>query len=162
MNKAEVAELLTLIAAFDRRTIGDADVEAWHLVLGDLDAVDCADAIREHFTESREWLMPADVRTRAVNAKRRREGRARRAALEAQIAAENPQGELTQRPVAALLAGQPIGDDETVRAERRRMLRKAAHTKRVAIETDTAQRAEHQARLAQARAELDAVRGESA
>lgn len=109
MTKAETAKLLTLIAAFDRRTLGEADVEAWHLILGDLDPTDCADAVKAHFTTSREWLMPTDVRTFAVNAARRREGQRRLAEREAEIAAENPPAlEARDRPLAALLAGTPI------------------------------------------------------
>lgn len=107
MTKAEVARLLTMIAAFDRRTIGETDVEAWHLVLADLEPTDCADAVREHFASKREWLMPADVRTYAVAAARRREGQRRIAERDARIAAENP-GEIHARPVAAAItAGTP-------------------------------------------------------
>lgn len=36
MNKAEAAELLAFAAAFDQRTIGNADVEAWALALADV------------------------------------------------------------------------------------------------------------------------------
>lgn len=32
MTKADVALLLSFMAAYDQRTIGDADVEAWHMV----------------------------------------------------------------------------------------------------------------------------------
>lgn len=109
MTKTETAQLLTLIAAFDRRTIGETDVEAWHLILADLDANDCADAVKAHFATSREWLMPADVRNAAVTAARRREGQRRRELLEREIAAENPPAlETRERPLAALLAGTPI------------------------------------------------------
>ena len=110
MTKTETAQLLTFIAAFDRRTIGEADVEAWHLILADADATDCAEAVRQHFATSREWLMPADVNTGARAVANRRVGRQRRAALEAEIAAENPPAELTsrERPLLALMAGTPV------------------------------------------------------
>lgn len=36
VNKAETAELLTFTAAFDQRTIGRADVEAWAIALADV------------------------------------------------------------------------------------------------------------------------------
>lgn len=157
MTKAEITRLLAIIVAFDRRTVGEADVEAWHLVIGDLDIHDCAEAVRTYYSENREWLMPADVRRLALTAQRRREGRARLAALDAQIAAENP-GVIVQRDVKALTAGQPIPADDPVRAERRRQLQAAAHARREAVEADTAARAEHQARLEQARRELDEKR----
>lgn len=32
MTKAEIALLLSFMASYDQRTIGDADVEAWHLL----------------------------------------------------------------------------------------------------------------------------------
>ena len=110
MTKAETAELLALITAFDRRTTGQADVEAWHLVLGDLDPQDCAEAVRDYFATSREWLMPADIRTRAVNAARRRAALARQAELDAQMRQENPPAEITdrKRPLLALMSGSPV------------------------------------------------------
>jgi hypothetical protein len=64
MTPAETAEALTVAAAFDRRTIGEADVLAWHAALGDLDLDDVKDAIVGHYRDSRDWLMPADIRTR--------------------------------------------------------------------------------------------------
>lgn len=78
MTRGDVARLLALIQAFDRRTIGETDVEAWTLVIADLDQADCAEAIRQHFTESREWIMPSDVRGRAkILARTRRAAEAR-------------------------------------------------------------------------------------
>lgn len=76
MTKADVARLLTLITAFDRRTLGEADVEAWHLVLAEYDVDDCAQAVKDHFTASRGWLMPVDVAERATVIVRARAGRA--------------------------------------------------------------------------------------
>lgn len=67
MTPEEVIDLLTLMVAFDRRTVGEADVEAWHMAVGDLPFDDAKVAVVKHYRESREWLMPADVR-RAVRA----------------------------------------------------------------------------------------------
>jgi hypothetical protein len=109
MTKSETAKLLTLIAAFDRRTIGDTDVEAWHLVLADLTAEDCAEAVRQHFTENTTWLMPAEVRRLATAAARRRIGSQKEAARQRQIEAAN-RGEISDRsqPLRALMAGSKI------------------------------------------------------
>jgi hypothetical protein len=109
MTKAETAALLTLIAAFDRRTIGETDVEAWHLVLADLNAEDCGEAVRQHFTSSTAWLMPAEVRRLAVTTARRRIGTQKEADRQRQIEAANT-GEISDRaqPLRALMAGSSV------------------------------------------------------
>lgn len=61
MTRADTARLLAVIAAFDRRTVGEADVIAWSDVLGDCTPAECVDAVRAHFARSSEWLMPAHV-----------------------------------------------------------------------------------------------------
>jgi hypothetical protein len=66
----ETIDLLTVAAAFDRRTTGEADVTAWHAAIGDLEFSDSRDAIVAHYRDSGEWIMPADVRNR-VKATRR-------------------------------------------------------------------------------------------
>lgn len=144
MTKAEVAQLLTIIAAFDRRTIGEADVEAWHLVVGDLDAADCAEAVRTYFTDSREWLMPADVRKLAIAAERNREGLRRLAQRDAEIAAENG-GDPDRK---AITAGGPA--PEVSQAMRRSILEGKA--RRQAREAQA--EAERRAHLAQREATL--------
>lgn len=62
MKKSEVATILAKISAYDRRTIGEADVEAWHEALdGKVTVVDALTAVRDHFRVSKEWLMPCDI-----------------------------------------------------------------------------------------------------
>ena len=148
MTKAETATLLAMIAAFDRRTLGEADVEAWHLILTDLEAGDCAAAVREHYAAKRDWIMPADVRTFALAESRRRQGRIRRAELDDQLRRENA-GELQHRPVAALTVGQPI---------RQVLARAVSEGKKHDIQQDTTAASEAQARREQARKELEQVR----
>ena len=70
MNHSETATLLAMIQAFDRRTVGEADVTAWQAALDDLRFEDCRTAVVAHFRISSEWLMPAAVRA-AVKAARR-------------------------------------------------------------------------------------------
>ncbi|WP_045740886.1 hypothetical protein [Actinoplanes rectilineatus] len=74
MDRAEVVLLLTLAGTFDYRKVGDADVEAWHLALDDIPLDDAKAAVVRHYRESRERLMPADVRqgVKAIRAERRR------------------------------------------------------------------------------------------
>ena len=62
MTPSQVAELLTFCAAFDRRTIGKADVLAWHTVLGDIDHAEASDAVSAHYRDQTRWIMPADIR----------------------------------------------------------------------------------------------------
>jgi hypothetical protein len=155
MTKTETAALLTLVAAFDRRTIGEADVEAWHLIVADLEPNDCMEAVRSHYMTETRWLMPADVRTFAKNAERRREGQRRIAEREAEIAAENP-GELHAKDVKAITAGRfgVVPFDAPVRAERRAELRKAAHARRESVAAEAESRRLHRERVEAARAEL--------
>lgn len=62
MKKSEVATLLALCAAYDNRTVGEANVEAWALALPDGLGFDEAKRIvlRYYRTETRP-VMPADV-----------------------------------------------------------------------------------------------------
>ncbi|MEU1736496.1 hypothetical protein [Streptosporangium sp. NPDC020145] len=64
MTPEETIDLLSLAASFDRRTVGRADVMAWHAAVGDLDFADARDAVVAHYRDNREWIMPADVRKR--------------------------------------------------------------------------------------------------
>lgn len=96
MTKTEVTELLALIQAFDRRTVGEADVEAWALILRAVDVTDAADAVSEYFREETKWLMPAEVHNRARRILRSRLGQERNAELEAARTTDiGPEGELT-------------------------------------------------------------------
>src|SRR5690606_14855264 len=35
---------------------------AWHETIGDLDKADCLTAVTNFFMESKEWIMPSDIR----------------------------------------------------------------------------------------------------
>ena len=72
MNLTETTTLLAMIQAFDRRTVGQADVTAWQATLDDLRFDDCRDAVVAHFRNSSEWLMPAHVRATVKAARRER------------------------------------------------------------------------------------------
>ena len=64
MTPDETVDLLTLVQSYDRRTVGEADVAAWHLAIGDQPYADAQNAVIAHYRESREWIMPADIRQR--------------------------------------------------------------------------------------------------
>lgn len=74
MTPAETARVLAKAAAFDSRTIGEADVAAWHEAIGYVEYADALMAVTYHFRESSSRLMPCDVLNRvdAIAADRRR------------------------------------------------------------------------------------------
>jgi len=63
MKPSDAAVLLAKISAFDRRTIGEADAEAWAEALGDVSLPDALDAVTVHYRAQNRWIMPADVLT---------------------------------------------------------------------------------------------------
>jgi hypothetical protein len=74
VDKPEVVLLLTLAGTYDYRKVGDADVEAWHLALDDIDFDYAKAAVVAHYRNTRDRLMPADVRqgVKAIKDERRR------------------------------------------------------------------------------------------
>lgn len=62
MELAEVALVLTKAAAYDRRTVGEADAKAWHEVLSDVELVDALAAVARYYRDETAWLMPAHLR----------------------------------------------------------------------------------------------------
>jgi len=62
MTPSEVARVLAKCAAYDRRTIGEADVAAWHEALGDLELAPCLAAVATHYRDTTTWAMPAHIR----------------------------------------------------------------------------------------------------
>jgi hypothetical protein len=72
VTRAEVVDVLAKCAAFDRRTVGEADVMAWHEVLADLDRDEALAAVTAHYRDSTEWLQPAHIRRLARTAREER------------------------------------------------------------------------------------------
>ncbi|MCA6093470.1 hypothetical protein LE181_15040 [Streptomyces sp. SCA3-4] len=63
MTPADAAELLALAAAFDRRTIGEADAHAWARALRGIPLDhDTRNAVAEHYAHTEQWITPARVR----------------------------------------------------------------------------------------------------
>jgi hypothetical protein len=58
----EIIDLLTLAAAVDSRDVSQADVAAWHMVIGALPFADALQALVEHYRKSRFSVMSADLR----------------------------------------------------------------------------------------------------
>lgn len=72
MTPEQTVTVLAKCAAFDRRTVGRADVLAWHEVLSDLDFAVALEAVKRWYTNNRDWIMPSDVRALAVEIRRER------------------------------------------------------------------------------------------
>jgi hypothetical protein len=62
VNHAEAGQLLAVLAAYDRRTVGDIDVQVWGKALDDVRLIDAVDAAHRHYRASSEWLDAARVR----------------------------------------------------------------------------------------------------
>src|SRR6476620_11382432 len=69
MNRDDVIDVLTAVAAADRRTVGEADVDVWQAVIGDLPKDLALQAVRDHLREKPGvWLEPGHIyeRVRAI------------------------------------------------------------------------------------------------
>ncbi len=92
MNHREVAQVLAKAAAFDRRTVGEADIMAWHEAIGDLAVEEALAGVTRWYRDRADWLMPSHLReaVRLVRADRRREARIEEAEKRASAAREEP------------------------------------------------------------------------
>jgi len=62
LSKSQMALVLGKAAAFDQRTLGDADVEAWRECLGDKVDFDTAmERVTQHYRVSADRLMPVHL-----------------------------------------------------------------------------------------------------
>jgi len=69
---SETAVFLGKAALIDNRTVGEADVAAWHELIGDLPLRDCMAALAEHRKAGAEWLMPSHIIARVRDIRRAR------------------------------------------------------------------------------------------
>lgn len=73
MNRDEIIDLLTAASAYDRRSVGEADVAAWSEAASRANwtFTKALDALHEHFATSAAWLMPGHItqliRTRSAH-----------------------------------------------------------------------------------------------
>jgi hypothetical protein len=61
MDKHQMIDLLSMVAAFDKRKVGQTEVEAWFMAVGKLNLDDARQAVAEHFATSTDYLMPVHV-----------------------------------------------------------------------------------------------------
>lgn len=66
MNLDQVSALLALIAQFDNRKADSDTAYAWHTILADVDFNHAAQAVREHFATSEDYLRPVHITARAA------------------------------------------------------------------------------------------------
>jgi hypothetical protein len=65
MNRNDVIDVLTAVAAATRRTVGQADVEIWEGVIGGDDVTLALKAVRDHLRDRPGvWLEPGHVHQR--------------------------------------------------------------------------------------------------
>jgi hypothetical protein len=61
MTPLETADILTAIASFDLRTVGESDIVAWHAVIGELDKALALEAVVLHHKTNTERIKPAHL-----------------------------------------------------------------------------------------------------
>jgi hypothetical protein len=61
VTRSEAARLLAIAAGVDQRTIGDADVQAWQMVLADINFEEAVNALTAHYRATTRRVMPADI-----------------------------------------------------------------------------------------------------
>lgn len=114
MTSEEIIDLLTAAAAYDRRTVGEGDVHAWHEVAGRAGWTFHAAlvALHQHFATSTDWLMPGHITT-LVRAERRQPARFNRRALRGgPLPAAHETREAAMQEIRRVLAGRPVAVSE--------------------------------------------------
>lgn len=73
MTPQEAAVVLGKCAAFDNRRPDPSTIAAWAEALDpDVTLADALDIVRDHYAESRDWIMPADINRRSRDIRRQR------------------------------------------------------------------------------------------
>lgn len=108
MDMRDVQVVLAKCAAFDNRKPDPAAVVAWADALDrDITLQDALDSISEYYSQSREWIMPADVNAacRARRARRIREEIERNGQLLPEGLSDEPTSEVRWRRAAMRALG---------------------------------------------------------
>jgi len=109
MTPADTARVLSKAAAFDQRTIGAADVAAWHEAIGDLEAADALAAVTRHFQRTDQRVMPSHIRRLAAEIARERRRALREAAEARALESERSERRTDRRAEVAALVEQVRG-----------------------------------------------------
>lgn len=71
MNRDDVIDVLSVVAAATRRTVGEMDVQIWGAVIGDLDKHQAIKAVEDHLREKPGvWLEPGHIAERVKACRR--------------------------------------------------------------------------------------------
>ncbi len=62
MRPSEATALLTKASSFDNREVSEATAISWAEALEGIRLQDAIDAVVEHYSHTRQWIMPADIR----------------------------------------------------------------------------------------------------
>jgi hypothetical protein len=94
MTNETAAQLLAVASAFDNRIVEMTKVQAWATALAGLNPDDCVEAIKAHYRESPEYLMPAHIvsRVRQMMTDRRNRETTQALAIEAPLAGPESYG----------------------------------------------------------------------
>jgi hypothetical protein len=66
MTRDDVIDILTAVAASDRRTVGQSDVDVWQAIIGELPKDFALQAVRDHLRDRPGvWMEPGHVYQRA-------------------------------------------------------------------------------------------------
>lgn len=120
MTPADTARLLSKAAAFDQRTIGAADVAAWHEAVADLDAADAMAAVTRHYQSTDQRIMPSHLIRLAAEIARERRKELREASERRALESEQAERRTDRSADIAALIGRmrsmlPDGDPEILR-----------------------------------------------
>lgn len=70
MTPAEIIRVLAKCAAYDNRTVGEANIRSWHEAIGDLDYAEALAAVTSHYASETEWIMPGHIRAIVIAERR--------------------------------------------------------------------------------------------
>ena len=73
----DTGKVLLTIQAFDNRTITEEMTLLWHELLEPYTLQDCIQAVKDHYEESKEWIMPVDIISRVKKVRAERAGAVR-------------------------------------------------------------------------------------
>lgn len=70
MNRQDVVKTLMLMAVYDRRDVDESTVGAWIPMLSDITFDEARDAVLDWYADSRDWMMPADLRRHVADTRK--------------------------------------------------------------------------------------------
>lgn len=123
MNREDVIDVLSVVAAATRRTIGEADVEIWLGIIGSEKRDDALQAVRDHIRDCPGiWMEPGHIYQRCRTIARDRAAREPREVTEAR---QDALAAKAAEDIAALAERKGIPADVEIKFQRRGLGAKA-------------------------------------